>query len=269
MSPDDVEDRHLQQRWHASLGHVPLDAKISKKQYNNLLAELQDAIMLRHNALMAQKRRAIIVFEGWDAAGKGGAIKRLTSRWDPRGYKVWPIAAPDEHERARHYLYRFWKRLPRNGEIGIFDRSWYGRVMVERVEGFCNESEWRRSYDEINHFEQTLIDNGSRIIKFFLNVSPDEQAKRFKDRLETPHKRWKITQDDFRNRSKHEAYSQAIEEMLAQTSNADAPWIVIPAEQKRFARIAVLSAVLRWLDDFDLDLNPPLDQNLSKYINTV
>lgn len=269
MTPEDVDTLEYQTQWQRDIEAVPTDIKLSKSAYNDVLRDLQEAIMVRHNALMAEKRRAIIVFEGWDAAGKGGAIKRVTATWDPRGYKVWPIAAPDMHERARHYLYRFWKRLPGNGEIGIFDRSWYGRVLVERVEGFCDEAAWTRAYEEINNFEQTLIDNGSKVLKFFMHVSPAEQAGRFKDRMEVPHKRWKITPEDFRNREKRTDYVHAIEDMLARTNKDVAPWVVIPAEQKRFARIAVLTTVLRWLDSFDLDLNPAVDEKLSKYFNAL
>jgi len=225
--------------------------------------------MIRQNALMHNRRRAIIVFEGWDAAGKGGCIKRLTANWDPRGYKVWPIAAPDDHEQARHYLYRFWRRLPENGEIAIFDRSWYGRVLVERIEGYCAEADWMRAYDEINAFEKTLIDNGTQILKLFLHVSAEEQAARFRDRLTVPHKRWKITPDDFRNRLKRDDYAHAINTLLKKTHKRNAPWMVIPAEQKRFARVAVLTAVKRWMDGFDLVLDPPLDPKLEDYLGEL
>ncbi|MEM7571234.1 MAG: hypothetical protein AAF337_15710, partial [Pseudomonadota bacterium] len=213
-APDTVPSAANQGAWRADLSAVPTTLRLEKKAYNDTLKDLQSDLMVLHNALMADKRRCIIVFEGWDAAGKGGAIKRLTARWDPRGYKVWPIAAPDEHERARHYLYRFWKRLPGDGEVAIFDRSWYGRVLVERVEGFCEPPAWQRAYDEICQFEKTLVDNGSRVIKFFIHVSPEEQAERFLDRTAIPHKRWKITPDDFRNRAKRPAYTAAIEDML-------------------------------------------------------
>lgn len=269
VSIKSVNTRQVQARWRSDIEAIPGDLKLSKSDYKDLLAELQEALMIRHNALMAEKKRAIIVFEGWDAAGKGGAIKRLTSPWDPRGYKVWPIAAPDAHERARHYLYRFWKRLPGNGEIAIFDRSWYGRVMVERVEGFCDEAAWTRSYGEINDFEKTLIDNGSQILKFFVHVSPDEQAERFTERLEIPHKRWKITQEDFRNRRKREPYVNAIEDMLARTHKKKAPWVIIPGEHKRFARIAILTTVLKWLDTFGLDLEPALSPEMKAFIESI
>ncbi|MEO0412969.1 MAG: polyphosphate kinase [Pseudomonadota bacterium] len=263
IAPDHIVDPAYQGAWRADLGTIPTSLSLEKPLYEEQLKALQTDLMVLHNALMAEKRRAIIVFEGWDAAGKGGAIKRLTARWDPRGYKVWPIAAPDAHERSRHYLYRFWKRLPGNGEVAIFDRSWYGRVLVERVEGFCDEAAWQRSYEEICQFEKTLVDNGSRIIKFFLNVSPDEQAERFLGRLEVPHKRWKITEDDFRNRAKRPDYTAAIEDMLAKTHTDYAPWIVVPGDQKRFSRVAVLSAIKAWLDDFGLDQDPPLSAELA------
>lgn len=263
IKPDQILDPAYQGAWRAELAAIPTSLSLDKPVYEDQLKALQSDLMVLHNALMAEKRRAIIVFEGWDAAGKGGAIKRLTARWDPRGYKVWPVAAPDAHERARHYLYRFWKRLPANGEGAIFDRSWYGRVLVERVEGFCDEPAWQRAYDEICQFEKTLVDNGARIIKFFLHVSPQEQAERFLDRLDVPHKRWKITEDDFRNRAKRPDYTAAIEDMLAKTHTDHAPWVVVPGDHKRFSRVAVLSAIRGWLDDFGLDKDPPLPAPLA------
>ncbi|MEM7568318.1 MAG: polyphosphate kinase [Pseudomonadota bacterium] len=270
--PSDLEDilsDRYQSGWREDLARVPGDCAVSKEDYEDQLKDLQKQLLIAHNHVMAQKRRAIIVFEGWDAAGKGGAIKRLTARWDPRGYKVWPIAAPDAHERARHYLYRFWKRLPGDGEIAIFDRSWYGRVLVERVEGFCDEAAWSRAYQEICEFERTLVDNGSRIIKFFLDVSPEEQAERFLARVDVPYKRWKITAEDFRNRSKRGLYAQATQDMLQKTHTQHAPWIVIPAEQKRFARIAVLSQALSWINGFCLADPAPLDPELEQLAQSL
>lgn len=268
-TPQSIADAAYQGAWRADLAAVPTTLSLEKKAYAKALAGVQEELMVLHNALMAEKRRAIVVFEGWDAAGKGGAIKRLTAKWDPRGYKVWPIAAPDEHERARHYLYRFWKRLPRNGEVAIFDRSWYGRVLVERVEGYCDEAAWQRAYEEICQFEKTLVDNGARIIKFFVDVSPDEQAARFLDRTATPHKRWKITPDDFRNRSKRPAYTAAIEDMLEKTHTPYAPWLVIPGDQKRFSRTAILCTIRDWLEAFGLDHDPKLAPELAELAKTL
>lgn len=246
--------------WGVDLNAVPHDLKLEKGDYEERLKSLQQDMLELQTAYILQQRRAILVFEGWDAAGKGGVIKRMTYKLDPRAYRVWPIAAPDEHERKRHYLYRFWKRLPANGEIAIFDRSWYGRVLVERVDGLTEEADWKRAYDEINAFEKTLIDNGSRIIKFFHHISPEVQAKRFKDRIETPYKRWKITMDDFRARERWADYEGAVQDMLNKTSTTIAPWHVIPAHDKKFARILVMTLAANALEDavdrYDLKLAP-------------
>ena len=168
--------------------------------YATDIAKLQKRLAHIQVAHIVNKRRAVVMFEGWDAAGKGGAIQRLTSEWDPRYYGVWPISAPTVEEKARHFLWRFWTRLPMNGEINVFDRSWYGRVLVERVEGFASEAEWKRGYDEINEFEAQQADSGTTIVKIFLHITQAEQDKRLKDRLEHPWKRWKTGADDYRNR---------------------------------------------------------------------
>jgi polyphosphate kinase 2 (PPK2 family) len=183
-----------------------------------------------------------------DAAGKGGAIKRLTAKLDPRGFEVHPIGPPDAHECAFHYLRRFWVRLPSYGRIGIFDRSWYGRVLVERVEKLTPKKAWKRAFDEINDFERAIIDDDTVLMKFWLHITAEEQLARFKAREDDPYKRWKITKDDWRNREKWDAYVEAAEEMLAKTSTPYAPWNVVPANDKLYARVLVLQAVIKALE---------------------
>lgn len=229
-----------------------------------LLEDLQDRMLAIEQCYYHHQHRGIVVFEGWDAAGKGGAIRRLTSRLDPRGFHVWPIAAPTEAERAMPYLHRFWTRLPRPGQIAIFDRSWYGRVLVERVEGFAKTAEWRRAYEEIRDFERMLTDDGIRILKVFLHITPEEQARRFIDRLRNPEKNWKLSEDDFRNRSRWKDYVVAAEDMFAETDTPNAPWFPIAGNVKEQARIDVLRTVTDWLaDEYDLS-PPPVDPALLK-----
>jgi AMP-polyphosphate phosphotransferase len=190
----------------------------------------------------------VVVFEGWDASGKGGAIKRLVAPLDPRHVRVSQFAAPTADEKRHHFLGRFWPALPGWGGMTVFDRSWYGRVLVERVEGFAAEEEWRRGYEEINSFEKSLADEGSIIVKFWLHVSPDEQLKRFEARAEDPLKSWKLTDEDWRNREKLPQYAEAVEEMLEQTDRPCARWRVIPAESKRFARVEVMRLVIEEIE---------------------
>lgn len=184
--------------------------------------------------------RAIFVFEGWDAAGKGGCIKRLTAELDPRGYKVWPIGPPDEESRRHHYLWRFWNRLPGRGEVAVFDRSWYGRVLVERVEGLAKKAEWKRAYDEVNAFERMLTSDGVHLTKFFLHIDQRTQLERFKARETDRFKHYKIGPDDWRNRRKWKDYELAVGEMLDRTHRPDAPWVLVPANDKHHARLEVL-----------------------------
>jgi AMP-polyphosphate phosphotransferase len=212
-------------------------------EYKKSLAELQERISRLFVSNHVHRRKAIILVEGWDAAGKGGAIQRLTAECDPRSFKVWPIAAPTAEEKSHHYLWRFWRRLPAAGEIAIFDRSWYGRVLVERVEGFASESEWRRAYDEINEFEAQLAADGALIIKLFFHVTEAVQAERLLARLEHPWKRWKVTAEDVRNRGRRGDYLAAIGQMFAETDTRWAPWTVIDGNDKKRARIDSLSLV--------------------------
>ena len=176
--------------------------------------------------------------------GKGGNIKRITEALDPRGYEVHPIASPEPHEKARHYLWRFWTRLPKNGHIAIFDRTWYGRVMVERLEGFCSENDWKRAYNEMNEFEKELKDWGAVIIKFWVQIDKDTQLERFQERQNNPEKQWKITDEDWRNREKWDAYEVAVNEMLQKTNTSFAPWHVLESVDKKYARIKALRIVI-------------------------
>ncbi|MFZ0950547.1 MAG: hypothetical protein WAN19_20635 [Candidatus Sulfotelmatobacter sp.] len=194
-----------------------------------------------------QKQSVIIVFEGWDAAGKGGAIKRITEKLDPRGYVVYSISSPQGEDRTRHYLYRFWRRLPERGQIAIFDRSWYGRVLVERVEGFASEAEWKRAYREINSFERQLREFGVILVKFWIHISREEQLRRFEERKAIGYKAWKLTDEDWRNREKWEAYEEAVEQMLVKTSTATAPWALVEGNDKYWARTRVLAKLVKIL----------------------
>ena len=228
----------------------------SQAAYEERLKKVQTAMLRVQEAYYHEKRRAIIVFEGWDAAGKGGAIRRLTEKLDPRGAKVWPIAAPKPEEQGKHYLYRFWARLPEPGTIAIFDRSWYGRVLVERVEGFAKKPEWKRAYHEINEFEKMLTDDGVRIVKLFLHITDEEQLKRFVERLRNPYKRWKLGPEDLRNRARRKDYVTAIDEMFEKTSTKHAPWHAIAGNHKWQARVHVIETVVKALAQ-DVKLEPP------------
>ena len=230
------------------LSEVSLDDKtITKEEYEKELDSLQDELRALHNELYRKKIPVIIAYEGWDAAGKGGNIKRITSALDPRGYEVHPIASPEPHEKARHFLWRFWNRLPKDGHIAIFDRTWYGRVMVERIEGFCSENDWQRAYNEMNEFEKELADWGAVIIKFWVQIDKDTQLERFNDRQNTPEKQWKITDEDWRNREKWDAYEAAIDEMLQKTNTIFGPWYILESNDKKYARIKALKIVVEAL----------------------
>ena len=231
------------------LRDVPLEGKtLDEEEYKKELKELQAKRGQLHNRLYRKRVPVIIAYEGWDAAGKGGNIKRLTGALDPRGFEVHPIASPEPHEKARHYLWRFWTRLPKDGHIAIFDRTWYGRVMVERLEGFCSENDWQRAYYEMNEFEQELHNWGAVILKFWVQIDKDTQLARFTERQNTPSKQWKITDEDWRNREKWDLYEQAVDEMLQKTSTTYAPWHILESVDKKYARIKALHIVIDALE---------------------
>ncbi len=227
---------------------LPLDQDLSEKDYDSLREKWLGRLSRAVRATLAADRSIVLAFEGWDAAGKGGAIRRLTSAIDPRDYRVIPVAKPTPEEKHAHYLWRFWRDIPRNGRMTIFDRSWYGRVLVERLEGFCRPEEWRRAFAEINDFERELTDHGTIVLKFWLHVSHAEQLRRFRERESTPHKRHKMNEEDWRNRRKRGAYEIAVGDMLALTDTANAPWRLVPADNKRFARLEVLRSASRHLE---------------------
>jgi AMP-polyphosphate phosphotransferase len=227
------------------LDGLPLDQHLDSSEYE----EKRDKWLGRLHAAVRSARdagRAIaFVFEGWDAAGKGGAIRRLTSAIDMRDYRVYPVAKPTDEEKSHHYLWRFWRHVPRDGRVAIFDRSWYGRVLVERLEGFCRADEWKRAFEEINDFERDLVDHGQIVVKFWLHVSREEQLARFRSREATAFKQHKINEEDWRNRRKWDAYEIAVGDMLALTDTTHAPWHLIPANDKRYARLQVLRTACR------------------------
>ena len=230
------------------LNALDLDLSLDKRSYSVALKLLQERLGKLSRDKRFASRSLICVFEGNDAAGKGGSIRRMIQALDPRQCAVVPIAAPSEEERAQPYLWRFWRKLPRQHRITIFDRSWYGRVLVERIEGFCSEADWTRAYAEINDFEAQLVDNGAVVVKFWLAISEDEQLRRFKEREAVEFKRFKITEEDWRNREKWDAYAEAVCDMVDRTSTDIAPWTLIEANDKRFARIKVLRTVCERLE---------------------
>lgn len=230
------------------LSKADLTKNLEEKEYRKRIDELQKKLELLHSELYRLRIPVVLGFEGWDAAGKGGAIRRLTSHLDPRGYKVCPTAAPNDIEKVHHYLWRFWNNIPKAGHIAIFDRTWYGRVMVERIEGFCSESEWRRAYREINEMEEHLANFGTVVLKFWLHIDKEEQERRFNDRMKNPEKQWKITDEDWRNREKWDQYEEAVNEMLVRTSTTYVPWIVVEGNSKYYARVKVLETVVDALE---------------------
>lgn len=235
-----------------------------KGHYKRDVAALQDRLERILVAHIIHGRRAVIMLEGWDAAGKGGIIQRLTAEWDPRHFEVYPIAAPTDVEKAHDFLWRFRTRLPAAGDITIFDRSWYGRVLVERVEGYASEEEWRRAYDEINAFEAEMAEAGTTLVKLFVHISQKEQDKRLKARLTDPWKRWKTGMDDYRNRSRREEYLAAMHDMFARTDTGGAPWTVINGNDKKAARIHALTEIADRLEA-NVDMTPPpLDPELER-----
>jgi len=251
------------------LDDVDLSLKLSRKE--------QDRLLALHGTRLAQLRLTLagligtgklgpplcVLFEGWDASGKGGAIKRLVAPLDARHVRVKQFAAPTPDEKRQHYLHRFVPALPGWGGMAVLDRTWYGRLLVERVEGFATEAEWRRSYDEINEFEEMLADGGMIIVKFWLHISDDEQLKRFERRRENPLKAWKLTDEDWRNRAKRQAYEAAIEEMVDRTSRDVAPWRLIPGDSKRYARVRVMEEVIGAIEDGCARRDFPLPEPLA------
>lgn len=227
----------------SALDQVDLSLSLSPDEYDARLKDAQRLLRELEHEIYLRRVPVVIAYEGWDAAGKGGNIRRLTQNLDPRGYEVVPIAAPNDIEKAHHYLWRFWAQMPKAGHITIFDRTWYGRVLVERVEGFCTEAQWRRAYREINGMEQQLVHYGTVLLKFWLHIDPDEQLCRFQARQMQTHKQWKITDEDWRNREKLDQYREAVEEMLHRTTTPYAPWTIVESNCKRYARVKVLETV--------------------------
>ena len=226
---------------------LDLSKKLDRTEYVRELTRSQIQLRELGYQVYVQKKPVIIVFEGWDAAGKGGAIKRITEKLDPRGYVVYPISAPQGEDKTRHYLYRFWRRLPERGQIAIFDRSWYGRVLVERVEKFATDEEWKRAFKEINSFERQLRDFGAIVAKFWLHISREEQLRRFEERKAIGYKAWKLTDEDWRNRDKWGAYEEAVEDMLVKTSTRTVAWSLVEGNDKYWARAKVLSKLVQIL----------------------
>lgn len=241
----------------------------SEAQNERLVKNYQHLLVRIQQALRFTGERAVVVFEGMDAAGKGGTIRRIAWALDPRALKVWPIGAPNEMEARQHYLQRFWTRLPESGQIAIFDRSWYGRVLVERVDKLTLPADWKRAYGEINDFERQLTDSGMRLVKFFLHVGKREQLRRFEERFDNPLKRWRLGMDDLRARAKWGSYVRAIEDMFDRTNTPNAPWHAIPADDKDAARAAVLRTMVEQLSA-GLDLRmPPPDPAIRKMIKAA
>lgn len=236
------------------LNALDLSKQIEKKdEYKERLKALQLELLYYQRKLVEAKRSVLLVFEGPDAAGKGGVIKRLVEKLDPRTVRVYSIVKPTPEEYQHHYLWRFWTKLPKYGEMAVFDRSWYGRVLVERVESFATAEEWKRGYEEINGFEKLLIDDGAIVLKFYLHISKEEQLRRFEARAADPYKRWKISEEDWRNREKWDEHNRAAEDMFAKTSTKNAPWHLIEANFKWFARVKVLKIIAR---TFEEELGP-------------
>ena len=244
---------------------LDLTRKLDRAAYATQMARRQLQIRELGWQVYQRKRPVVIVFEGWDAAGKGGAIKRITEKLDPRGYVVYPISAPHGEDKTRHYLYRFWRRLPEKGQIAIFDRSWYGRVLVERVEGFATEPAWRRAYKEINSFERQLHEFGAIVVKFWIHISREEQLRRFEERRSVGYKAWKLTDEDWRNREKWPLYEDAVEEMLLRTSTRICPWTLVEGNDKYHARVKAITTVVDTLSR-ELEYKPvdPLGRKAKK-----
>ena len=242
-------DKELRELQVSILSKADLSLKYSREEYEEKLDKLQKKIEKLHGELYRRRIPVVLGFEGWDAGGKGGAIKRLTAKMDARGYAVNPTASPNDIEKAHHYLWRFWRAMPKAGHVAIFDRTWYGRVMVERIEGFCTKEEWQRAYKEINDMEKDLYDAGAVVIKFWMHIDKNEQERRFRERQENPEKQWKITDEDWRNREKWDQYEDAVNEMLLRTSTDYAPWVVVEGNDKYYARVKVLKTVVDAIEE--------------------
>ena len=227
-----------------SLAGADLSHNLSKEVYREMLGVRQRKIQDLHHEVYRLRIPVVIVYEGWDAGGKGGNIRRLTERMDPRGYEVIPISAPNDVEKVHHYLWRFWTEFPKAGHVTIFDRSWYGRVLVERVEGFCSETEWKQAYREINEMEENFRHFGTALIKFWVQIDQDEQLRRFQAREQNARKKWKLNEEDWRNREKWKPYEDAVNEMFLRTHGPKAPWTIIEGNCKRYARIKALDVVI-------------------------
>ena len=241
---------------------------VERDEYEDRLRNLQRRLRMISLAYHQRGYKGIVVLEGSDAAGKGGAIRRMTAELDPRHYDVWPIGPPSAEELSHHYLWRFWQRMPERGLLGIFDRSWYGRVLVERVDELTVEPDWRRAYDEINAFEKLHMGDGTRIVKMYLHVSKEEQRRRLTERVRDKYKNWKVSAADFRSHQQRERYAEAANEMFERTSTPEAPWQVIAADSKRFARLTVLETAIEALGH-GLDLSPlPLDPDIELLAKT-
>jgi len=230
------------------LDSLDLSLSLDKKTYNEQLNHYQGKLNKLARQAHEKQISSVLVFEGWDAGGKGGAIRRLTHALDARNYQVISVAAPTDEERMQHYLWRFWRHMPRAGRVTIYDRSWYGRVLVERAEDFATEEEWTRAYPEIRNFEESLTHHGVAILKFWLHIDPDEQLRRFKEREQISYKQHKITEEDYRNRDKWDAYSLAVNDMVARTSTQASPWVLVEGNDKRYARIKILKAYCEKLE---------------------
>lgn len=232
------------------LADLDLTHKLGDQEYQQQISFYQSKIFRLTREARQKKISSILVFEGWDAAGKGGVIRRLAHAADARNYRIIPIAAPTDEERQQHYLWRFWRYLPRAGKITIYDRSWYGRVLVERVENLATIEEWQRAYSEIINFEKALVEHGILLMKFWLHINPDEQLRRFKEREQISYKQHKITEEDYRNRKQWQAYEAAVNDMVAHTSTIEAPWLIVEANDKKYARIKILKAYAEQLEQF-------------------
>jgi polyphosphate kinase 2 (PPK2 family) len=234
------------------LDDLDQNRSVNQDEYKEKLKDYQVRLITQQRALMGSKHNVVIVVEGPDAAGKGGAIKRVVEKLDPRGYRVYSIVKPTQDEYQHHYLWRFWNKLPSYGQIAIFDRSWYGRVLVERVEGFATAAEWKRAYREINDLERWLIDDGTVMIKLYLHITKEEQLTRFREREADPLKNWKITEEDWRNRRRWEEHNEAAQDMFEQTGLPNAPWTVIEANYKWYARLKMLKTAVKALEGLEL-----------------